>query len=231
MIEGTRLTQEQVPQVIGGDRKFPGRERDQDEVKGYHAALDEVESLAKRRERGSEATVKRLHALVIGGGKTRVKSTPYRDAQNVIRDARSRAIIYMPPKAEDVPRLMEQLIVWINQKDELPAPVKAGIAHYQYATIHPYYDGNGRTARLLTTVILHLGTYDLKGIYALEEYYPRDLKAYYNALTIGPSHTYYIGRGEAAVTKWIASSIKGLATSFEKVPHTPPPHSTTRAKP
>ncbi len=217
MIEGNRLTQEQVAQVIGGDRQFPGRERDQDEVKGYHAALDEVESLAKRRERVSEATVKRLHALVMGGGKTRVKSTPYRDGQNVIRDARSRAIIYMPPKAEDVPRLMEQLIVWINQKDELPAPVKAGIAHYQYATIHPYYDGNGRTARLLTTLILHLGTYDLKGIYALEEYYARDLKAYYNALTIGPSHNYYIGRGEADITKWIAYFIEGMATSFEKV--------------
>ena len=74
MIEGNRLTQEQVAQVIGGDQHFPGRERDQDEVKGYYAALDEVERLAKRREKVSEATVQKLHALVMGGGKTRVKS-------------------------------------------------------------------------------------------------------------------------------------------------------------
>ena len=66
-------------------------------------------------------------------------------------------------------------------------PIKAAIAHYQYATIHPYYDGNGRTARLCATLILHLGTYDLKGLYALEEYYARNLKAYYEALTIGSS--------------------------------------------
>ena len=46
----------------------------------------------------------------------------------------------------------------------------AGIAHYQYVTIHPYYDGNGRSARLLTTLILHKNGYDLKGIYSLEEY-------------------------------------------------------------
>src|SRR5713226_6053085 len=217
MIEGNRLTQEQVAQVIGEDQVFPGRERDQDEVKGYYAALDEVEHLTKTRAKISEAAVRRLHALVMAGGKTRVKSTPYRDRQNVIRDANSKAIVYMPPEAKDVPPLMEQLITWINKKDELPAPIKAGIAHYQYATIHPYYDGNGRTARLLTTLILHLGTYDLKGLYALEEYYARNLKAYYEALTAGPSHNYYMGRGEADITKWIAYFIEGMATSFEKV--------------
>src|SRR6266446_8896215 len=105
MIEGNRLTREQVAQVIGGDQHFPGRERDQDEVKGYYAALDEAEHLAKRREKVSEATVQRLHALVMGGGKARVKSTPYRDGQNVIRDAHSKGIVYMPPEAKDVPRL------------------------------------------------------------------------------------------------------------------------------
>jgi Fic family protein len=217
MIEGNRLTQVQVAQVIGGNRRFPGRERDQDEVKGYYAALDETERLAKRREKVSEATLQRLHALVMGGGKTRMKSTPYRKGQNVIRDADLNDIVYRPPKSKDVPRLMEQLIAWIDQKDELPAPIKAGIAHYQYATIHPYYDGNGRTARLLTTLILHLGSYDLKGLYALEEYYARNLKDYYDALTAGPSHNYYLGRAEADITKWIAYFIEGMATAFEKV--------------
>jgi Fic family protein len=217
MIEGNRLTQEQVARVIEGDHRFPGRERDQDEIKGYYAALDEAERLAKRHEKVSETIVQRLHALVMGGGKTRVKSTPYRDGQNVIRDAHSRRIVYMPPEAKDVPWLMEQLIAWINTRDELPAPLKAGIAHYQYATIHPYYDGNGRTARLLTTLILHLGTYDLKGLYSLEEYYARDLKTYYEALNIGPSHNYYLGRAEADITRWVAYFLEGMATSFEKV--------------
>ena len=217
MIEGNRLTQEQVAQVIDGDQHFPGRERDQDEVKGYYAALDEAERMAKRHDKVSEATVQKLHALVMGGRKTRVKATPYRDGQNVIRDAHSNAIVYMPPEAKDVSWLMGQLIIWINRKDDLPVPIKAAIAHYQYATIHPYYDGNGRTARLLTTLILHLGAYDLKGLYALEEYYARNLKAYYEALTIGPSHNYYVGRAEADITKWVVYFIEGMATSFEKV--------------
>src|SRR5437867_6389337 len=101
MIEGNRLTQEQVAEVIGRGQHFPGRERDQDEVKGYYAALDEAERLAKRGEKVSQATLQKLHALVMGGGKTRVKSSPYRDGQNVIRDARSQDIIYMPPEATD----------------------------------------------------------------------------------------------------------------------------------
>jgi Fic family protein len=148
---------------------------------------------------------------------TRVKSTPYRDGQNVIRDASSGGIVYMPPEATDVPWLMEQLVTWINKEDQLPLPIKAGIAPYQFATIHPYYDGNGRTARLLTTLVVHVGAYDLKGIYALEEYYARDLKAYYEALTVGPSHNYYLGRAEADITAWIAYFIGGMAASFEKV--------------
>jgi Fic family protein len=70
---------------------------------------------------------------------------------------------------------------------------------------------------LLATLILHLGGYDLKGLYALEEYYATDLKAYYEALTVGPSHNYYLGRAEAEITNWIAYFIGGMADALEKV--------------
>ncbi|MBI4906433.1 MAG: Fic family protein [Acidobacteria bacterium] len=217
MIEGNQLTHGQVIQVIGGGSHYPGRERDQEEVKGYYAALEAVERLAAKRTPVTERTVRHIHALVMGRGRVRVKPTPYRDGQNVITDARSQAIVYMPPEAHDVPGLMKQFIAWINRRNDLPAPLRAGIAHCQFATIHPYYDGNGRTARLLTTLILHLGGYDLKGIYALEEYYARDLNAYYRALTIGPSHNYYLGRANADITPWVSYFIAGMADAFERV--------------
>ena len=216
-IEGNRLTQDQVAQVIEANQHFPGRERDQAEVRGYYAALDEVERLVKRGEKINESQIRKIHALVITGGKARAKPTPYRDGQNVIRDSRSSGIVYMPPTAKDVPVLMRNLVAWINAHDEWPIPITAAITHYQFATIHPYYDGNGRTARLLTTLALHLGGYDLKGLYALEEYYARNLRGYYAALTIGPSHNYYEGRAEADITGWVAYFIEGMAHSFEKV--------------
>jgi Fic family protein len=219
MIEGNRLTQEQVGLVIEGTQHFPGRERDENEVKGYYAALDEVERTVEPQGKLTQATVQRLHALVMAGGKTRVRPTQYRDGQNVIRDGKSGAIVYMPPEAKDVAILMQQLISWIRagSAGNFPVPLKAAIVHYQFATIHPYYDGNGRTARLLTNLVLHLGGYGLNGLYALEEYYARDLRSYYEALTVGPSHNYYMGRAKADITKWVAYFIDGMADSFEKV--------------
>src|SRR5215510_12007716 len=218
-IEGNRLTQEQVVRVIERRGHFPGRERDEKEVLGYYAALERVERLSAARSVVAERDIQTLHALVMSGGSKKVKPTPYRDGQNVIRDARSRRIVYMPPEAKDVPALMKDLAGWIGASEPtyLPCPIRAGIAHYQFATIHPYYDGNGRTARLLTTLILHLGGYDLKGLYSLEEYYARNLGAYYKALTIGSSHNYYDGRANADITPWVEYFCDGIADSFESV--------------
>jgi Fic family protein len=219
MIEGNRLTQEQVERVIGHQEHFPGRERDEKEVLGYYVALEKAEELAKARGIITETDIRLLHGLVMAGGRTKVKPTPYREGQNVIRDSRSRGIVYMPPEARDVPGLMKELVTWINStgREELPCPLRAAVAHYQFATIHPYYDGNGRTARLLTTLILHLGGYGLKGLYSLEEYYAANLGAYYEALTVGPSHNYYLGRAKADITKWVDYFCEGMAESFESV--------------
>jgi Fic family protein len=219
MIEGNRLTQEEVGRIIGGSEHFPGRERDEKEVLGYYAALEEAERLAFVGGTVTERHIRSLHALVMAGGRRKAKPTPYRDGQNVIRDSKTRGIVYMPPEAKDVPGLMKELALWLgaSRNDSLPCPLRAGIAHYQFATIHPYYDGNGRTARLLTTLVLHLGGYGLKGLYSLEEYYARNLGAYYEALTIGPSHNYYEGRAIADITRWVEYFCKGMAESFENV--------------
>lgn len=220
-IEGNRLTQEQVAEVLGRHEAghFPGRERDEREVLGYYAALETLERLAALGGTITASHIQTLHALVMAGGRKRVKPTPWRDGQNVIRDSRTRKIVYMPPEAGDVSRLMKQLVAWLksSQRDGLPCPLRAAIAHYQFATVHPYYDGNGRTARLLATLVLHLGGYDLKGLYSLEEYYARRLGAYYAALTVGPSHNYYLGRAEADITGWIDYFCQGMAESFVAV--------------
>jgi Fic family protein len=217
-IEGNRLTQDQVEQVLLRGEHIPQRQRDEKEVKGYYSALDHAESYAADHTRITEPYIRKLHGLLMGGGKKRCKPTLYRDTQNVIRNAGSGQIVYMPPEATDVPALMKDMVDWINQHTtDIPVPIVAAVGHYQFATIHPYYDGNGRAARLLTNTILHQHGYGLRGIYNLEEYYAKNLQDYYNAIDVGDHHNYYMGRAEADISSWISYFLDGMSASFETV--------------
>lgn len=217
-IEGNRLTLAEAEKVIrGGKTEFHGRARDVREVENYWNALLRVEEWAEARRSVSEDLIRRLHALVEQG--PRAKPTPYRDGQNVIRDSASGAIVYMPPEAKDVPGLMAALVRWIDEaeKADVPVPLIAGLAHYQFVTIHPYYDGNGRTARLLATFILQRGGYGMHGFISVEEYHARDLAGYYRALAVHPHHNYYEGRAGADLTPWVDYFIATLAGTFQAV--------------
>ena len=217
-IEGNRLTLPEVEEVIEGDRHVKGRERDEAEVRNYYRALNYVERIASKETLFKEKELQTIHGLVMDG---KERASAYRDGQNVIKDSASGGIVYMPPEAPDVPVMMTALIDWLNacvQDDDLPVPVLAALAHYQFATVHPYYDGNGRTARLLTNLILHRHGYGLKGVYSLDEYYAQNLPAYYAALTVGDNHNYYEGNRETAdLTQFLAYFLKGMEDAFTAV--------------
>ena len=216
-IEGNKLSPSQVKAVVEGEGNFPGRERDEAEVLHYFAALEHVERLGNKTAKLTESELRTVHGLVMTG---KAKPTPYRDGQNVIRDSRTGQTVYMPPEAKDVSGLMKDLVRWVNEsldEGELPVPVVTALAHYQFATIHPYFDGNGRTARLLSNLVLHRSGYGLNGIYSLEEYYASKLDGYYAGLAVGNSHNYYFGRVEGDVTPFIAYFCLGMADAFAKV--------------
>lgn len=214
-IEGNRLTLKETEQVIQQGKLFPGRERDVKEVERYYRALQQMEKWLESGQRITEERIRKLHAQIFKG--QRAWPTPYRDGQNVIREHDGK-IVYLPPEAKEVPKLMKEMVSWINgSAKEIPAPVIAGVAHYEFETIHPFYDGNGRTGRLLTTWILYQSGYDLGKFYSLEEFYAQDLDGYYQALVTHPHHNYYEGRNKADITPWLEYFLKGMATVFENV--------------
>lgn len=215
-IEGNRLTLEEAEEVIR-DRSvaFAGRRRDVGEVERYWKALALVQQWAEERAPLSEKLIRKLHAVVHKG--LRTKPTPYREAQNFVLDAASGGIVYAPPEPVDVPELMAHLVEWLrdaDRKGQPAAPIVAALAHYQFVTIHPFMDGNGRTARLLATLVLHRAGLGLNGFFSLEEYHARDLHEYYRRLVTHPEHNYYHGRADVDLTPWVEYFTRGVADVF-----------------
>jgi len=216
-IEGNRLTLKEAKEVLSGDRSLKGKERDVAEVRNYYNALQKVEEWAETGLEITEERIRKLHAIIHRG--PRARATEYRKEQNVIRDAASSAIVYLPPEAKDVPGLMKEMYGWLvkSGKEDIPVPIVAGILHYQFVTVHPFYDGNGRTARMLATWILYRGGYDLGKFFSLEEFYANDLEGYYRALQTHPKHNYYDGRDRADITSWLEYFIHSMAEVFKRV--------------
>jgi Fic family protein len=96
--------------------------------------------------------------------------------------------------------------------DLMPA-LQAGIAHYELARIHPFLDGNGRTARALATLILTKRGFDTKKFFALEEYYNEDRPAYYSALANADA------KG-GDLTEWLEYFLFGIAVEISRVENT-----------
>ena len=206
-IEGNHLSLKQVETTLysANNRAKEYQGHDEKEVKAYYEAINYMEKVLENGGEFDEKLVQKIHSLIEGSK----KNIPYRNEQNAIYDTSDGSL---------VPIMMKDLIDWVNDNiNTLPTPVVAGLFHYQFVTIHPYFDGNGRTARLMTSYIMRKFGYGLKGIYSLEEYYAKNLKDYYQALATHPHHNYYFGRHEAYLTPWLEYFIKGVATAFTNI--------------
>ncbi|MBE6453093.1 MAG: Fic family protein [Alphaproteobacteria bacterium] len=215
-IEGNNLSLQQVENALhtGNKSATTYKGHDEKEVKAYYDAINYMEKHLEDNLPFSENFIQKAHALIEG----QKKVIPYRDAQNAIYDSSDGSLVYLPPETKDLPEMMKDLISWVKDNiDNLPTPIVAGLFHYQFVTIHPYFDGNGRTARLITSYIMRKYGYGLKGIYSLEEYYAKNLSAYYQALATHPHHNYYYGRHEADLTSWLTYFIKGVSEAFSNV--------------
>ncbi len=107
---------------------------------------------------------------------------------------------------------MGAFLAWIKNKESslLDPVLEAGIAHYEFVRIHPFVDGNGRTARVLATLILYKRGFDTKQFFALDDYYDSDRPAYYSALkSIDPK--------TQDLTSWLEYFAEGVAVSVEQV--------------
>ncbi|MFV1917765.1 MAG: Fic family protein [Patescibacteria group bacterium] len=207
-IEGNLLNEYQVEQVVGGKRVQA--EPDQiKEVKNYLAALKKVDSLSKNKN-FNKADVLDIHRIVVSGLVEPKKTGHIRAGTvyivNVEPDGKEE-VAYTPPKALRVPSLIDELINWLAEAKDLHPVIRAGLFHYQFVKIHPFTDGNGRVARLLTLLHLYQSGWDFKKALVLEDYYNRDRKKYYLNLQTGRR---YKERQGVNLTSWLEYFVEGF---------------------
>lgn len=214
-IEGNKLKLNEVKEVIENNKE--SHERNVLEVRNYFNALMYLNKEAENNNTITEELILKTHNLV--SGKHLTYKNSFRDDQNVVKDSETGTIVYMPPEAKDVKNLINQMIKEFNGKNtnDIPIPIKAGIVAYEFVTIHPFWDGNGRLSRLLATYILKAYGYDLKGFYVVEEFYDKNIDDYYNSLQMGLHHNFYFGRKDADITQWLEYFIGTMANTFEAV--------------
>ncbi|MBS0358492.1 MAG: Fic family protein [Proteobacteria bacterium] len=216
-LDGHHMTLAEVNVALNTENDFIDRAKEVSEVRAYNAAISQIETWASEGRSISESMIQTLNACLMSNSVSPIQPTSYRSGEIAIRNTTTQTVVYVPPEAKDIPNLIHALFSWIKSYPTILSPLVAGIAHYQFTAIHPYRNGNGRTARLLTALILYLSGYDLNGLVVLEEHYAKDVKAYYRALHLGDSHNYYLGRAVVNMTPWLEYFIEGMMQSFENV--------------
>jgi len=210
-IEGNPLSLEEVTDLAAG-RDIMVRRRDRQEVLNYLEALEKVPDFSKKVPFPSEDILK-IH-------KTVTKETlddprdegVFRKRQVQVVNRATSEVIFMPPPTAEVLGLTNAFLEWFNSPrvEEVEPVIQAGITHYEMVRIHPFIDGNGRTARIMATLVLYKRGFDVKRFFALDDYYDQDRPAYYGALRrIDPSTT--------DLTDWLEYFSNGVAVSIEAV--------------
>lgn len=194
-IEGNPLSESQVDEVIEMDERKHFLKPEQ-EVRNYFLALNFLEERLHSREKFSKKLILDVQKLVEKGAseeKIGLRGPMTPGMLFAVYDTKTGNPDYIPPEYCDIPGLLDELVEYVDTTDDHPLIV-AAVVHYQLVTIHPFEDGNGRTARLLSGYILDKNGYGFNGIGSLEEYFAYDIDEYYEAIQMGLPALYYSGR-------------------------------------
>jgi Fic family protein len=211
-IEGTQASLEDIFEYESGDK--PENINDVAEVINYIKALnygmDRLKTLPM-----SLRLIKEIHDVLMQGTRGGNKAPgEFRKTQNwigapgsTLKDAR-----YIPPPPFEVLKAMGDLELYIHKARKLPVLIDCGLIHYQFESIHPFLDGNGRVGRLLITFYLYFREVLHRPLLYLSYYFKKNRQEYYDRLNML--------RNKGDYEQWIAFFLKGVAETADSAVET-----------
>jgi Fic family protein len=206
-IEGTQTTMDEA--LLTEDDIAPDRKDDWTEVQNYTTALnDAIRDLDKIPL--STRLIRSTHKTLLAGVRGQEKSPGvFRKSQNWIGGATVKDAVFIPPAHEYVNPLMGDLENFLhNERINVPELIKIGIAHYQFETIHPFLDGNGRIGRLIIPLYLVNKKIIDKPLLYLSSFYEKNKILYYDKLT-------YV-REKNDMLQWLLYFLTGVETTAKQ---------------
>ncbi len=205
-IEGTQTNIEEAIQKI--ENIDPEKRDDWEEVQNYIQAMNQaIESLRSLPISGR--LLRETHRTLLQGVRGEHKLPgEFRKSQNWIGGATLKSAIFIPPQHNDLPDLIADLERFLNDKSRItPDLIKIGIAHYQFETIHPFLDGNGRIGRLLIVLYLVSTGLLVKPSLYLSAFFEEHKPLYYDNLNRARTHN--------DLSQWLKFFLEGIRLTSE----------------
>lgn len=214
-IEGNPLPLTEVKKIL---KSRPEYIRDSEkEILNYNQALQELNK--QLEEEGitlSLNLILKIQEQITDGLLPKFESGKLRQKPVVVNDPQKGQPVYLPPDVKDVKSLMEDLVAFINDnRNKIDSLILAGIFHKQMVIIHPFMDGNGRTTRLATKVLLAEMGLNTFNLFSFENYYNKNITKYFQ--TVGEFGNYYELVEKIDFTNWLEYFTEGIIDELLRV--------------
>jgi len=206
-IEGTQTNMEEA--FLSKDEIIAEKRDDWEEVQNYISAMNEAVKLLHRLPFSSRL-IKQIHNILLQGVRGEHKLPgEYRSSQNWIGGATLNDAIFIPPVHTSIDELMSDLEKFANDDlNPLPDLIKIAIIHYQFETIHPFLDGNGRVGRLLIAIYLVSKGILKQPILYLSDFFENNRQLYYDNLMLA--------RTQNNISQWLKFFLTGIIETAKK---------------
>lgn len=214
-IEGNPLPLTEVKNILKNKPEFI---RDSEkEVLNYNRALIDLNELIKTEKISLDMhRIKKIQKIVTDGLMEQYRWGNIRKEPVFVNNPKIRKTIYWPPDHQDVKTMLEGLFIFLEENTQKIDPlILAGIFHKQFVIIHPFIDGNGRTVRLATKVLLAKMGLDTFNLFSFENYYNQNVTCYFQE--VGLVGNYYDIKDQIDFASWLEYFTDGIIDELLRV--------------